>query len=90
MTSQTCLFTEIETGLNMFFLQATSRLLPKLASKIWGHLFKTYKDMTVSAHVPKRALQFASEKTSVYRNGIFIRVCNLRNIASVSLCLVPF
>ena len=29
-------------------------------------------------------------KTSVYRNGLYIRVCNSRNKVSVSLCLVPF
>ena len=29
-------------------------------------------------------------KTSVYRNGLYIRVCNSRNIVRVSLCLVPF
>ena len=37
---------------------------------------------TISAHVPKCVLQFASEKTSVYRHDLYISVCNLRNTVS--------
>ena len=45
-----------------FFLQATLGLLLKLASKIWRHFDKNLQRYdTKSAHVPKRALQFASE-----------------------------
>ena len=29
-------------------------------------------------------------KISVYRNGLYIKNCNLKNIVSVSLCFVPF
>ena len=70
-----------------FILQATFELLLKLASKIWCHFVENIQR---SAHVPKRALQFTSEKTSVYRNELYIRVCNSRIIVSFSLCLVPF
>ena len=44
-------------------MQATSGLLLKLASKIWCHfvlILQRYD--TISAHVPKRVLQFASVK----------------------------
>ena len=46
-----------------FILQATFGLLLKLASKIWCHfvLYLQRYDI-ISAHVPTRALQFASEK----------------------------
>ena len=74
-----------------FFMQATFGLLLKLASKIWCHFVSNLQRYdTLFAHVPKRALQFASEKTSVYRNVPHIRVCNSKNIESVSLCLMPF
>ena len=44
-------------------MQATFGLLLQLASKIWCHFFKHLQRYdTLSAHVPKRALQFASEK----------------------------
>ena len=46
-----------------FFLQATLGLLLKIASKICCHFVKNLQRYgTVSAHVPKRALQFTSEK----------------------------
>ena len=46
-----------------FFLQATFELLLKLASKIWCHfVLNLQRYDTISAHVPKRALQLASEK----------------------------
>ena len=46
-----------------FFLQATLGLLLKLASKSWCHFVKNLQRYdTISAHAPKRALQFASEK----------------------------
>ena len=74
-----------------FFLQTTLGLLLKLTSKIWFHLVSNLQRYdTISAHVPKRVLQFASEKTSVYWSSLYIRVCNSRKIVSVSLCLVPF
>ena len=45
------------------FLQATFGLLLKLAYKIWRHfVYNLQRYDTISAHVPKRALQFASEK----------------------------
>ena len=45
------------------FLQATFGLLLKLESKIWCHfVLNLQRYDTISAHVPKRALQFASEK----------------------------
>ena len=44
-------------------LQATFGLLPKLASKIWCHfVYNLQRYDTISAHVTKRAVQFASEK----------------------------
>ena len=46
-----------------FILQATFGLLLKLASKIWCHFVPNLQRYDIkSAHVPKRALQFASEK----------------------------
>ena len=46
-----------------FFLKATFGLLLKLASKIWCHFVQNVQRYdTLSAHVPKGALQFASEK----------------------------
>ena len=44
-------------------MQATFELLLKLAFQIWCHFVKNLQRYdTISAHVPKRALQFASEK----------------------------
>ena len=46
-----------------FILQATFGLLPKLASEILFYFVENLQRYdTISAHVPKRALQFASEK----------------------------
>ena len=46
-----------------FILQAKFGLLLKLASKIWCHFVQNLQRYdAISAHVPKRALQFASEK----------------------------
>ena len=74
-----------------FFLQATLGLLLKFSSKIWCHFVSNSQtNDTITAHVPKRVLQFASEKTSVYWDGRYIRVCNSRKIVSVSLYFVPF
>ena len=39
----------------------------------------------MSTHVPKHVLQLASEKTSVYRNGFYISICNSRHVVSVFL-----
>ena len=74
------------------FVQATFGLLLKLVSKIWCHFVKNLQRYdTISAHVAKRALQFDSEKTSVYRNGFYyISFSHSRNIERVSLCLVLF
>ena len=48
------------------FLQATSEVLLKLASKIWSHFVQNLQRYdTISAHVPKRAWQFASENFSI-------------------------
>ena len=46
-----------------FFLQATVHMYLKLASKIWCHYVSNLQRYdTISAHVPKRIWQFASEK----------------------------
>ena len=46
-----------------FFLQANLGLLLKLESKIWCHFVSNvHRYDTISVHVPKRVLQFASEK----------------------------
>ena len=46
-----------------FFLQATSSLHLKLASKIWCHFVSNLQRYdTISAYVPKRVWQFAAEK----------------------------
>ena len=38
----------------------------------------------------KTCIAICFRKTSVYRNGLYISICNSSNIESVSLCLVPF
>ena len=46
-----------------FILVANFGLLLKLASKIWCHFVSNLQRYDIlSAHVPKRAMQFASEK----------------------------
>ena len=56
-------FSRLKQDYINFFLQAPFGLLLKLASKIWRHFVKNLQRYdTISAHVPKRALQFASEK----------------------------
>ena len=73
------------------FLQATLRLLLKLASKlIWCYFVSNLQRYdTISAHV-KTCIGICFIKTSVYRHGLYITVCNLKNIVSASLFLVPF
>ena len=75
-----------------FSLQATLGLLLKLSSKIWCHFVSNLQtNDTITAHVPKRVLQFASEKNfSILERPLHIRVCNSRKIVSVSLYFVPF
>ena len=51
-------------------------------------LSQTYRDMTLYLHMYQNV--YANLLPSVYRNGLYIRVCNSSNIASVSLCLVLF
>ena len=56
-------YLRLKQGYINFFLQAAFGLLLKLASKIWCHFVQNLQRYdTISAHVPKRALQFASEK----------------------------
>ena len=46
-----------------FYLRATLRMLLKLAFKIWCQFVGNLQRYdTISAHVPKRVWQFASEK----------------------------
>ena len=46
-----------------FFLQATLSMYRKLASKIWCYFVSNLQRYdTLSAHVPTRVWQFASEK----------------------------
>ena len=53
-------------------IQATLGLLHKLASKIWCHFVSNLQRCdTISAHVPKSVLQFASEKLQ-YTGAAFI------------------
>ena len=57
------LYSRLKQDYINFILQATFGLLLKLASKIWCHFVKNLQRYdTKSAHVPKRAFQFASEK----------------------------
>ena len=45
------------------FLQETLSMYLNLASKIWCHFVSNLQRYdTISAHVPKRVMQFASEK----------------------------
>ena len=54
-------------------------MILKLVSKSWCHFVSNLQRHDfISAHVPKRVLQF----TSVYRHVLYIGVYNLRNIAS--------
>ena len=56
----------------MFFILATLGFLLKLASKIWCHFVSNlHRYDTILAHVPKRVLQFASEKLQ-YTGAAFI------------------
>ena len=56
-----------------FFLQATLGSLLKLASKIWfNFVLNLQRYDTISAHVPKRVLQFALEKLQ-YTGAAFIQ-----------------
>ena len=64
----------------IFLLQATFGLLLKLASKIWCHFVENLQRYdTTSAHVPKHALQFASEKHQ-YTGMAFIQGSVTREI----------
>ena len=58
--------------------------------KFGAILSKTYKAMTLYSHMYQNVHTICFRKTSVYRNGLYIRICNSRIIVSVSLCLVPF
>ena len=65
-------------------------MLLKLASKILCHFVSTLQRYdTLSAHVPNVYCNLLQKKLQ-YTDVTFISVCNLRNIVSVSLCLVPF
>ena len=56
-------YSRIKQNYLNFFLQATLRLLLKPASKIWCHFVENLQRYdTISAHLPKRALKFTSEK----------------------------
>ena len=90
MTSQTCLFTRDWNRIILTF--SCKQLLDcnlNLHLKFGAILSKTHKDMTLYRRCTKTCIAICFRKTSVYRNGLYIRVCNSRNIASVSLCLVP-
>ena len=52
-------------------------------------LSQTYKDMTLYPHVYQNVHCNLLQKTSAYRNCLYISVCSLKNIVSASLCLVP-
>ena len=72
------------------FLQATLSMYLKLASTIWCHFVPNLQRYdTISRHVPKRVMVICFRKTSVYMYGLYISVCNSRNIVSVSSCLMP-
>ena len=63
-----------------FILQATFGLLLKLATKIWCHFVSNLQRYDIiSTHVPKRALQFASEKRP-YTGMAFIKGSVTREI----------
>ena len=70
-----------------FFMQETLSMYLKAASKIWFHFVSNLQRYDTYT---KRCMAICFRKTSVYRNGLYISVCNSRNIVSVSLCLVPF
>ena len=46
-------------------------------------------NMTLYLHMYQNVHAFRFRKTSVYRNDLYVSVCNSRNIVSVSLYLVP-
>ena len=72
------------------FLQASCQCTLNLHLKFCAILSQIYKDMTLYSHMHQNVYCNLLQKTSVYRNGLYISVCNSRNIVSVSLCLVPF
>ena len=74
-----------------FFLQETFSMYLKRAFKIWYHFVSNlHRYDTISANVPKRVWQFASEKLQYTGMAFYLSVCNSRHIVGVSLCLVPF
>ena len=46
--------------------------------KVGAILSQTYKDMTVYTHIYQNVHCNLLQKTSVYMNGLYIRVCNSR------------
>ena len=54
--------------------------------KFGAILSKINKDMTLYPHMYQNVHCNLLQKTSVHMNDLYIRVCNSRNIVSVSLC----
>ena len=80
------LYSRLKQDYINFILQTTFGLLLNLHLKFGAILSKTYEDMTLYPHVYQNVHCTLLQKTSVYSNGLYIRVCNSRNIESVSLC----
>ena len=62
----------------------------KLHLKFGAILCLTYKDMTLYPHMYQTCMAICFRKASVYRNGLYISVCNSSNAVIISVCLVPF
>ena len=91
MTSQTCLFTiDWNRFISFFSCKQLSQCMLNLHLKFGTILSQTYKDMTLYPHMYRNVHGNLLQKTSVYRNGLYISVCNSRNRVSFSLCLAPF
>ena len=63
-----------------FFLQATLSMYLKLAFKIGAILSQKYKDMTLYPQMYQNVHGNLLQKTQVYRNRLYISVCNSKNI----------
>ena len=73
-----------------YFLQVTFEMLFKLASKIWCHLAKTYKDLTLYPHMyQKRALHLLQKNFSILERPLYKGLL-LEKYSDCFFMLVPF
>ena len=79
MTSQTCLFTQNRNRIILTFsCKQLFQCTLNLHLKFGAILSQTYKDMTLYKHMYQNVYCNLLQKTSVYRDGLYISVCNSR------------